>query len=227
MFSRLDLRTIGAAAARAFYAAVLGHDRSVIWELHEQALARGARPHWLGELGVADALATTAAFVARGAIQYSPPRAREGGHVAVLRDPGGALLAVGSPAATAPAPEVAWLVLRTADVARAIADYRELFGLEVVARVDLGAEGEFAVFTWGPGGSPVGAIGGLRPGVHPQWLYFFAVPDLDAALAAVRAGGGVALAPTRPPNGARACVCEDPLGAAFGLWEHPPAAARG
>jgi catechol 2,3-dioxygenase-like lactoylglutathione lyase family enzyme len=42
------LRTSDVARARAFYTAVLGNDDAEIFELHEQAVARGARPHWLG-----------------------------------------------------------------------------------------------------------------------------------------------------------------------------------
>jgi hypothetical protein len=57
------------------------------------------------------------------------------------------------------------------------------------------------------------------PGVHPHWLFHFPVADLEAALAAVRARGGRALAPNLLPSGDRVVACEDPQGAAFGLLE--------
>src|SRR5882672_3356246 len=95
-FCRFDLRTTDADAARVFYARILGHDRAVIWPLHEQALARGARPHWLGQIGVEDAERVAASFVERGATQLGPTRPTpDGGEAVVLRDPGGALVAVG------------------------------------------------------------------------------------------------------------------------------------
>jgi hypothetical protein len=38
-----------------------------------------------------------------------------------------------------------------------------------------------------------------RPGVHPHWLHVFAVPELDRAIATVRARGGLALEPVTLP----------------------------
>ena len=51
-FFHFTLRTSDVPAARAFYAAVLGRDHAEIFQLHEQAVARGAKPHWLGYLAV-------------------------------------------------------------------------------------------------------------------------------------------------------------------------------
>lgn len=225
-FYHFDLRTTDAAAARRFYGAVLGHERALIWPLHEQALARGAKPHWLGNLGVADPELTAKQFVDRGASPLGPARAAsDGRQVAVLRDPGGALLAVSSlPAGDAvPTLDVAYHALNTTNVARAQADYTELFGWSLTDAIDLGADGSFQQFAWQAGGETVGGLGEIagRPGVHPQWLYFFAVDSLDSALIATRAAGGLALDPMTLASGARACVCDDPQGAAFGLCKRP------
>src|SRR5208283_3506322 len=128
-FFRFELRTTNADGAREFYARVLGHDRAIIWPLHEQALARGARPHWLGSLDVEDIEQTAAAFVERGATRLGPtvPR-RDGGQMAVLRDPGGAVVALATPAAENAQvfTEVGWHVLNTKDAPRATMDYRDL-----------------------------------------------------------------------------------------------------
>ena len=228
-FSRFDLRTTDADAARAFYAKILGHDRAVIWPLHEQALARGAKPHWLGQLGVEDAEQAAAAFIARGATPLGPtrPNAEGDGQVAVLRDPGGALVAVGSSPApsTEPHVDVVWHVLNTNDAARAKINYHDLFGWELTELVDAGAHGAFQQFAWKAGGESVGAIGdisggsGGRSGVHPHWLFFFEVAALDVAIAAIRDAGGSALDSMTLPSGARICVCDDPQGAAFALRE--------
>lgn len=237
-FCRFDLRTTDADAARAFYGKVLGHDRASVWPLHEEALARGAKPHWLGQLGVTDPDAVAEAFVVRGAVRLGPTRpTADGGRAAVLRDPGGALLAVGTQPPPAPeaAPSLSVLfhVLHTRDAAQALTNYRDLFGWEPTDRVDLGARGSFQNVTWGgaretsgeTSGETVAAVGDVAetPGIHPQWLHFLEVPSLDRALDAVRASGGVPLEPLTRTNGDRVCACNDPQGAAFGLYERAKA----
>ncbi|HEY0464433.1 MAG TPA: VOC family protein, partial [Polyangiaceae bacterium] len=201
-FFHYVLRTTDVAAAREFYSAVLGNTDAEIVQLHEQALARGARPHWLGFLDVAEVEIATAAFVARGAAPLGPkwvdPRGLE---AAVMRDPGGAVVALGKPAAAAGAessqPRVAWHMLNIADVERAVANYRELFGWEFKEPVDLGEHGVFHPFAWQAGGLAVGALSdsAQRPGVHPHWLFHFHVAALDTALEAVRVGGVFVLGP--------------------------------
>ena len=224
-FCRFDLRTTDAGGARAFYASLLGHDRATIWPLHEQALARGARPHWLGSLGVPDVERVAAAFVERGATPLGPPRPNaDGGQTAVLRDPGGAVVAVSTPppASAGASVDVVWHVLNTNDAARARASYRELFGWDV----DLGAHGALHQFAWQAGGPSAGAIADVagRPGVHPHWLFFFEVDALDPAMAATRDAGGVVVDRLVLPGGERGCVCDDPQGAAFALRERRPPA---
>jgi predicted enzyme related to lactoylglutathione lyase len=226
-FSRIELRTTNAEAARTFYASILGHDHAVIWPLHEQALARGAKPHWLGHLDVADLDLATAQFIARGATPLGPTRpTHDGGRTAVLRDPGGAIVALSAlptqpSGGGEPSLGVVWHLLNTNDVARAGANYRELFGWSLTTELDLGAQGTFQQFAWQSGGESVGALGDVtgRPGVHPHWLFFFEVDSLEPALTATRAAGGVALDPITLPNGARVCVCDDPQGAAFALLQ--------
>jgi hypothetical protein len=225
-FCRFALRTTDADGARGFYAKILGHDRSAIWPLHEQALARGARPHWLGHLGVQDAERAVAAFVDRGAVRLGPAPAEDGVQAVVLRDPGGAVLAVTTrPRVDAEAGTgVVLHVLNTNDAARATVNYADLFGWGLTARVDVGAHGTFQQFAWRAGGENVGAIGDVaaRPGVHPHWLFFFEVDALDPAIAATRGAGGVVIEVTTLPSSRRVCVCDDPQGAAFGLCERPP-----
>jgi predicted enzyme related to lactoylglutathione lyase len=223
-FFRVELRTTDADAARAFYGKILGHDRAVIWPLHEQALARGARPHWLGNLGVPDVERATAAFVARGATQLGPPRpANDGRQVSVLRDPGGAIVALSTPppASANASIEAAWHVLNTNDATRAIENYRELFGWEVQDRVEIPGQGMFHPFAWQAGEKSAGVIADITgmPGRHPHWLFFFRVEALEPAMDATRAAGGLVLAPIVLPTGERICACDDPQGAAFALIE--------
>jgi predicted enzyme related to lactoylglutathione lyase len=223
-FFQYQLRTTDVAGARAFYSAVLGNDAAEIFQLHEQALARGARPHWLGHIDVGDVDAAASAFSARGASLFGKWVNPQGLEAAVFRDPGGAILALSRPGpASSPAgvPDVAWHGLNTVDVERAMATYGELFGWEFKAPNDLGSGGVFHPFAWQPGNPDIGTMSDIaaRPGVHSHWLFFFRVAALASALEAVKAGGGSSLPPLALPSGDRIAVCDDPQGAAFGLFE--------
>ena len=221
-FSRITLRTSDVEAARGFYESVLGPRVLDIVLLHEQAVARGARPHWLGFLDVGDVDRAAAAFASRGAIALGPKWVNpQGLEAAVMRDPGGAIVALArSPVVAQDAKSAAgvvWYVLNTADVERAKADYGELFGWHFKAPVDLGSLGVFHPFSWEPDGPPVGSMSDLRPGVHPHWLFHLRVAALDPALDAVKARGGVVVGPVTLPTGERLAICDDPQGAAFAL----------
>lgn len=224
-FFRVQLRTSDVEGARAFYANVLGDGARDIVKLHELAVARGARPHWLGYLDVADVDGTIAAFTERGGTQLGPKWVNaEGLEAATVRDPAGAVVALAKPPAHMPVEtpaEVLWYLLNAADVERAKATYSELFGWELAAPSDLGMHGVFHPFAWERGGAAVGSMSGIagRPGVHPHWLFHFRVGALDPAMEAVRAGGGIVLGPFTLPSGERIAVCDDPHGAAFALRE--------
>ncbi len=167
-FFQYWLRTRDADTARAFYRAVLGDEPPQTYPLHEQAVARGAVPHWLAFLHVPDVDQAAAAFAERGATPLAPKWTNPAGlEAAVIRDPG--------------------------------------------------------AFACEEGGTSVGALGDLagRPGVHPHWLFHMRVSQLEAALTAVRAGGGrlvdtVAL-DAGALSGQTVAVCEDAQGAAFSL----------
>ena len=223
-FFQIQLRTSEVERARTFYASVLGDCALNVVPLHEHAVARGARPHWLGYLDVGDVEGAAASFVERGATTLRPPWVdAEGLKSAVMRDPGGAIVALAraGPVGVAEGPEVAWYLLHTADVERAKENYGECMGWVFDVAFEIAPHGVFHPFAWEPGGSPVGSMSDIatRPGVHPHWLFFLRVAALDGAIAAVRAGGGSVVGPVTLPSGARIAVCDDPQGAAFGLQE--------
>ena len=215
-FARYALRTTDAEAATAFYDAVLGHHGDWVYPLHEQAIARGARPHWLGHIDVADPEASAAPLFARGAERSG---VRPDG-VIVLRDPGGAILAFGGASGVSTA-GVVWHVLNTRDAERAGQSYAELLGWSLGERIDLGEDGNVRAFAWSAGSPSIGAIADVigRPGVHPHWLFFFGVDSVEGAASAVRDRGGVVIGPKALPDGTRYALCEDPQGAAFGLMQ--------
>jgi predicted enzyme related to lactoylglutathione lyase len=221
-FVRYQLRTTDVPAARAFYTPIvdLGSGAIDVVPLPPEAAARGAPSHWLGHLGVDDVETLAGAFVARGAARLGPTRpAPGGGDVAIVRDPGGAVVALTT--SRPPATDAVWPVLNTPDFARTTAAYRELFGWELTARLDLGAVGVYHQLAWTAGGPNAGAITDItgRPGVHPHWLLNFRVAALDPAVAAVATTGGELIARIAIPGGARIAVCHDPQGAIFGLRE--------
>jgi predicted enzyme related to lactoylglutathione lyase len=228
-FFHYVLRTTDVAAARAFYAGVLENGDAEIVPLHEQAVARGARPHWLGFLEVGDVDAAASAFAARGATPLGPKWVNpQGLEAAVFRDPGGAIVALAKPAAAPSSTsagvsrlDVAWHALNTVDVDGAKANYGELFGWALEEPLDLGSLGVVHPFAWRPGGAAVGSMSDVatRTGVHPHWLFHFRVGALGPALEAVRTGGGSMVAPFVLPSGDRVAVCDDPEGAAFALFE--------
>jgi predicted enzyme related to lactoylglutathione lyase len=216
-FVRVVLRTTDVPAAESFYAAVLGPGLAPIVELPAAAIARGARPHWLGQIGVDDVEGTAAAFAAQGAT-------RLGGHpgvVEVLRDPGGAIVSVSRLPETPPALMPVWHQLFASDPERTIGVYGALFGWTLGERSDLGEHGVHWSLAYEAGGSSVGSIADVATvkGAHTHWLFHFAVPSLDEALATVRARGGVTLGPWTLPGGARMAACDDAQGAAFALRE--------
>ena len=230
-FCRIELRTTDVPAARLFYRTLLGGDGADVVPLPADAIARGARPHWLGHLGVADVEGMARAFVAEGATGLGPSRPiATGGAVAILRDPGGAVVALATPPSTPVRGDVVWHSLNSADLARAMASYRALMGWQVTGAVDLGPLGRHHMFAWSPGVAGAGSVGSVgsvgsmadiagRPNVHPHWLFHFRVAALAPALATVRAAGGLVLDPVTLPSGGRVAVCDDPQGAAFALQE--------
>jgi uncharacterized protein len=226
-FSRYLLRTTDVAAATAFYTAVLGRTGDGIEQLPEMAIARGARPHWLGHIdsraaGGAEAMA--ARFIERGAMRLGPPA--NGAANVTLRDAGGAILALTDSAEQSSA-AVVWHQLNTRDAVAAASTYSSLFGWWVAAEADSNQLGQHRSFRFAEGDPKVGVFSDVegRVGVHSHWLYFFAVPSLDAAVNSAIERGAVVLGPTTLPNGVRVAVCDDPQGAAFGLIE-PGAAAQ-
>jgi uncharacterized protein len=216
-FIRYELRTTEVEVARAFYARLLGHDRAIVWPLHEQARARGAVPHWLGSIGVEDLSrldATRDELVRRGGMALGPTYSRADGHGAVLRDPGGAIVGLAAPPSPDTSVDVAWHVLNTNDLTAAIGNYRTLFGWNI-------ADHAPHEFSWDDRGTITGVMAGVvgRPGVHPHWLFFFRVASFDDGVEWTRRAGGTAMDPIVVGRGVRISICEDPQHAAFGLIE--------
>jgi predicted enzyme related to lactoylglutathione lyase len=229
-FCRYDLRTTDPDAARTFYSEAIGLDFSrapeesvmAVWLLHEQARARGAPAHWLGQLGVTDVEATVSRWVELGGERLGPVvRAQDGTAFTSVRDPLGAVVAVRGSMQRPHSSPVSWHQLHTRDLDRAWATYSGLFGWTHTETLDVADPvGGHWMFAWDDPAKSVGSIANTArwPGVHSHWLYYFPVADLEASVVRVQARGGKVLArPAVLRDGNGLVPCEDPQGAAFGL----------
>lgn len=202
-----------------------------LMELPAEARAGGAPPNWMPYVAVEGADATVERVRSLGGkLEFGPQAIPGVGRFAVLSDPQGAHFAILEPADPSassgsdepPAPlEVSWRELATTDRDAATAFYEALFGWERQNASDTGEPvGIYQEF--GRPGLPLGGIYTKPPDMPfpPFWLLYVKVLDLDAALEAVKAGGGqVLMGPMEIPGGDRIAQCLDPQGAAFALHQ--------
>lgn len=198
--------------------------------LTQEMVQHGAHPTWLGYLHVADVDAAVAAIEADGGRTLMPKKDLPVGAIAMVTDPMGTPLYVmaplpppGKPAAKSDVFDVAamqrvrWNELSSPDLSRAKAFYARHFGFEFNEAMPMGAMGDYCFID----------LAGVRLGAVMQkqaqspiggWLFYFAVPSVTAAKAAIEtAGGKVMVGPHEVPGGSWIVVATDPQGAAFGV----------
>jgi predicted enzyme related to lactoylglutathione lyase len=148
------------------------------------------------------------------------------GRMQLMMDPQGAAFYIYEPASADQRPETApeigeasWHELMTTDAAAAMTFYKQVFGWQPSEAMDMGPAGTYQMFN-----RPHGMIGGMmnKPpemaNVPPNWLIYFRVPDVVAAVERVKANGGRILSgPMEVPGGDRVATAADPQGAVFGL----------
>jgi predicted enzyme related to lactoylglutathione lyase len=166
-FCRYDLRTTDPDAARAFYVDAVGldfaEDESVlaVWPLHEQAIARGAPAHWLGQIAVTDLATTVQQLLDQGSQLRGPAQlvGKDGEAFAIVHDPCEAVIAVRETARRATREPVLWHHLHTRDLDRSWALYSELFGWVQAGTIDVGEpEGGYRTFRWREADKDVGSM---------------------------------------------------------------------
>jgi predicted enzyme related to lactoylglutathione lyase len=148
------------------------------------------------------------------------------GRLQMLKDPQGAAFYIIQPASTEERPETApeageasWHELMTTDAPAAMKFYGAVFGWRPGEEMDMGPMGTYYIFN-----RPHGMIGGMmnKPAdmadVPPNWMIYFRVPDIDAAVERVKVSGGrIVNGPMEVPGGDRVVNAIDPQGAAFSL----------
>lgn len=191
--------------------------------------------HWVNYIGTRDVDGTADAAVRAGGSVIKPPSDMQGaGRYAVIKDPLGAPFAIIDPEnaraeAQGPPPlgTFSWHELATTDNEAAFAFYSNLFGWDVLQRMDMGpGVGVYLIF--GQNGVQRGGIYNKpaeAPG-PPFWLPYAHVPSADKGFAyATSAGGKEIIKPMDVPGGGRIANVFDPSGAAFAMHSMPAAPA--
>jgi len=204
-----------------------GHHSGGVLTLTPEMVAAGARPSWIGYVGVDDVDAVVAKAREHGARVDMAPMDMEGvGRMAMLADPNGAPFYVmrGFPDQESKAYQmmspghVAWNELSTPGPDEARAFYYDLFGWSDGEAMPMGELGTYQMFD--RDGKTIGAMMPLIPGAaaQPSWLFYFAVEDIDEAHRAITANGGTVLQePQEIPGGMFSVNARDPHGATFAL----------
>jgi predicted enzyme related to lactoylglutathione lyase len=240
-----ELMTTDIEAAKAFYANVVGwdvRDASMSGGAHflftagealvsglillpEEARAKGAKPHWIGYIGVDDMDTVVERIKKLGGRLLFPPTDIPGAsRFSVVADPQMATFALiqwlnvrqDLPAALDAPGRVGWYELLADDWRKAFAFYGKLFGWQKVES-DADAAGTYQLFS--AGGETIGGTFTKPPAQPmPLWLYYFNVEDIETAEKRLQAAGGQVLnGPFEVPNGNWAVQCADPQGAIFAL----------
>ena len=243
-----ELMTSDPDAAEAFYGAVVGWkmadagqpgmrytilsagDRGMggLMALPAEACKAGARPGWLGYVGVPDTDKAAKRIVeAGGAIHRGPADIPDVGRFAVVADPGGALFQLLTPLPRQDAPPpaeptalglVSWHELYSGiGQEAAFRFYSGLFGWETAELMDMGPMGKYRIFA--ADGVPMGGMMD-KPEDMPgsAWSFYVNVDGIDAAVERIEANGGrVSMGPHDVPGGSWIVQALDPQGAAFAL----------
>jgi len=191
--------------------------------------ASGAPDAWTVYLAVADANATAESASSHGANVFLPAmEVGDLGSMAVLSDPGGAVIGMWQPGVHrgfglwAETDSATWFELFTRDFGTTVDFYRDVFGCDPH---NVGDSPEFRYTTLNEGETQVAGImdaGAFLPeGVPAHWSVYFGTDDADASVAkAVELGATVVAAAEDTPYGRLASLA-DPLGVGFKLIQPP------
>ena len=186
----------------------------------------GARPGWLGYIGVDDVDAYTEKVKAAGGRQFVAPTDIPGiGRFSCVCDPQGAVFMLfkgnGEPDQAPPAPgtpgHIGWRELHAGEGVSAWDFYASQFGWTKGEAMDMGPMGVYQLFATGD--APVGGMMTKMPETPmPHWLYYINVDAIDAAIVRVsEAGGKVINGPMEVLGGMWIVQGMDPQGAMFAL----------
>lgn len=189
-------------------------------------MGEGAPPMWSTYIATDDAAATAEKVTAAGGSVMVPPmQVLDAGHMAVFADSTGAVFGVWQPLAHTGAELInetgtlVWNELNTRDVEASKAFYAAVFGWTAAA-----SDENYSVFSLD--GKEVGGLMSmdsihLPPEVPAHWGVYFAVEDVDAAVAKIKELGGDTFTQPFDTPGGRMCVVRDAVGAFFNIIAMP------
>jgi predicted enzyme related to lactoylglutathione lyase len=244
-----ELVTPDAKAAAAFYSGVVG------WGVETQAsgdpaqtytmlkagqmhvagmpampkefFAGGAKPGWVGYIGVDDVEGYTKRVQEVGGKLHRPVQDIPSvGRFSVVADPQGTVFVLFEPKAGAQRPPqpaagtpgyAGWHELHAVDWKTAFNFYSGMFGWTKAETVDMGKMGVYQTFS--AGGPPIGGMMTAMDQVNrPGWVYYFNVDSAEAAAGRVKEHGGkVLMGPHEVPGGGWIVQGIDPQGAMFAV----------
>lgn len=236
----LDLVTEDANAAASFYRDLLGweivpgreadllvrnggRDIAAIYQISNE-MPDAPESQWLVGIVTDDLDASVDAARAAGGTVLREIRDVPGsGRYAVLRDPQGAVVLIGTPSRELGGPRApgnfVWAELWTDDLDAAADFYADVLGYERRS-VDRPA-GSYTVLSAGDR-PQAGLVETPDADVKPAWAAYIAVSDLAATVARVDdLGGEVVIAPTDDFAGGNVALIADPTGAALFLAQLP------
>ncbi len=182
---------------------------------------------WLTFIAVGN-VDVEAAMVVKGGgkILYPPHAITSFGREAVLQDPQGAVFAIVDSSSGDPPDTLAktgtwiWSSLTTSNPDLGAAFYQDVFGYDVFEVPEAPKGQHFLLASGNYARASVNALPSSRPDVHPRWIDYVRVDDVEAVAAMVQAlGGQVLVPPHMDRHGGKLSIVADPMGAAFGLME--------
>jgi predicted enzyme related to lactoylglutathione lyase len=240
----LDVTTPDLAAAKEFYAGLLGWTFTegyeqfggyCLAEVEGIAAAgmapamEGVPPTWTLYFASEDTRATADAVKAAGGSLLSEVMdIGDSGTRVVAADPSGAAFGVwqakemsGYSIFSEPG-GLAWEDLRSSDPDASKAFYAEVLGWQYQPLAEAGPD--YATFHIAGDQAPLGGLGGMMgmDGFPSHWIVYFAVADVDAAVGYVEAHEGHILSPGFDTPFGRMAAMTDPWGASF--WVTSPTA---
>ncbi len=207
-----------------------GGNSGGVMRLTDEMRGHGARPMWLGYVGVDDVDRAVTAVEQRGGSVLMPAHDMPGvGRFAMVTDPGHIPFYVIKPtpppgaegqASDVFSPDqpqrVGWNELSSRDPDGAVHFYGQLFGWVNKENMAMGEAGDYRFLDHHH--LRIGALRGVTPGGSAGWRYYVRVPSIAAAIEAVKAGGGsVDVGPHEVPGGDHIISGIDPQGARFAL----------
>ena len=223
-----DMPMPGDSSAR--YTILNVGERSVggVMQITQQMHDGGARPGWLGYIGVDDTDAKARDIeAASGKILMAPGDIPNVGRFALVADPGGAPFYLLTPLPQGEAPpeldpeasgKFSWHELYSSLGDKAAFEfYAGQFGWETMTEMDMGPMGVYRIF--GKDGEQLGGMMNKPDNIPVSlWGFYTNVDGIDAAIERITANGGqVLMDPHEVPGGSWIVQAMDPQGAAFAL----------